>query len=634
MCRIRVTELSSNFRNLKLRMKNLKRILLSAVCLLLSGTAASVAAQPQGMQIDYPGENHAVVRIDEPKRVLLLPVEERAPEAAIVVLADNRPERRLNVRLALNRTDYFVPLDLSEYAGKNLALDIRMVHSRTNVRDIADDACWEELALSDTFDFDEEEPFRPHFHFTPAYGWMNDPNGMFYKDGEWHLFYQYNPYGSMWGNMHWGHAVSRDLVTWEHLPVALSPDGWGAIFSGSCVVDTENTAGFGEGAVVALYTSADMHQMQSLAYSTDNGRTFTTYAKNPVLITDSECRDPHLFRDERHGRWVMVLAAALDREIRIYTSPDLKAWTLRSSFGHGYGARKGVWECPDLVELPVRGTDRTKWVLIVNLNPGGPYGNCATQYFVGEFDGETFRCDTEPSVTKWMDRGMDHYAAVTWHNAPAGRHTLLGWMSNWQYANEVPTMRYRSAMTLPRELELREEADGSVSLAVSPAPEVDALRSARSTSETFSVGTTARVRQLPAAHDRICEIEIAFTPQPNCGNLFLTLSNDRKQEVTMCCNPATGICKMDRRQSGNVSFSKDFPKVTTATCAAADGSIGLRIFVDRSSIEAFAADGSFVMTDLVFPDTPYTTLSIRTDRGRCDIDRLNIYSLKHRTENE
>lgn len=434
-------------------MKKFRILTLLLLSCLAAEASPAAGGRNDGVRIDRLGENHLLLRIEDRGRYLLLPVEEAAPEAQIAVLGDNRVRQRISLRLAINRVDYFVPLDLAPYAGLHVALDVRMGNSRANVRDMGDDACWGEIRLSDAFDTANREPFRPGYHFTPPYGWMNDPNGMVCKEGEWHLFYQYNPYGSMWGNMHWGHAVSRDLTHWTHLPVALEPDALGTVFSGSCVVDRDNTAGFGPGALVALYTSAGEHQSQSLAYSTDNGRTFTGYPLNPVIVSDKECRDPNLFWDAGRNRWVLILAAALERELWIYTSPDLKEWTRRSVFG-GYGAREGVWECPDLLELPVRGTGEKKWVLICNLNPGGPRGNSATQYFVGDFDGEEFRCDSSPETVRWMDYGMDHYAAVSWSNAPEGRHTVIAWMSNWQYANLVPTMQFRSAMTLPRELEL------------------------------------------------------------------------------------------------------------------------------------------------------------------------------------
>lgn len=600
-------------------------LLLSCFC---GRTVFAAAESEEGIKIDWLGGNHLLLRISGHGRYLLLPVEETAPEAHIRILGDNKIRQELTIRLALNRVDYFVPLDLAPCEGLHVALDIRMENSRANVRDLSDDLCWSEIRLSDSFDTANRERFRPAYHFTPAYGWMNDPNGMFFKDDAWHLYYQYNPYGSMWGNMHWGHAVSRDLMQWEHLPVALSPDALGTVFSGSSVVDHHNTAGFGAGAVVSLYTSAGEHQMQSLAYSTDNGRTFTTWPLNPVIASDKECRDPNLFWDEPRKRWVLILAVPLEREMWIYTSPDLKNWTKRSAFGRGYGEQKGIWECPDLLELPVRGSDRKKWVLLCNLNPGGPHGNSATQYFVGDFDGDTFRCDSDPGTIKWLDYGMDHYAAVSWSNAPDGRHTIIAWMSNWQYANLVPTMQFRSAMSLPREPELFEGADGELYLAVTPAPEVDARRGKAATARPFTVGSKGAVRMLPPSCGGVCEIDLGLTPAKGCDRLRLTLANDRGEEVVMICDFAGKKFEMDRTKSGNVGFSKDFPAVTTAPMPDGSGCT-LRFYLDRSSLEVFEEQGRFSMTNLVFPETPYTKLTLSTDKGRCRVNYLKVYPIKH-----
>lgn len=320
--------------------------------------------------IKHLGDGQSIVQIDEQKKFLLLPVEEASPEAKLYMIADNDVVRSMNVRLAVNKVDYFVPVDLTGFDNKHLSFNFQLIPDSA--------LCWEEMKLSDEFDVSNREKYRPVYHFSPAYGWMNDPNGMFYKDGVYHLFYQHNPYGSMWGNMHWGHATSTDLVTWEHHGDAISPDALGTIFSGSCVVDKDNTAGFGAGAVIAFYTSASDRQVQSMAYSLDNGKTFKKYARNPILTsTQRDFRDPKVIWHEDTKKWIMVLAVG--QEMEIYSSADLKSWTLESKFGEGQGAHGGVWECPDLLELPVEGTELKKWVLVCNLNPGGPFGGSATQ---------------------------------------------------------------------------------------------------------------------------------------------------------------------------------------------------------------------------------------------------------------
>jgi len=607
-----------------------KLILLPMIGFVLhAGTcvAQSAANSPEGLRIHYLGANRTLIQVDEPKRYLLLPIEESAPEANINVLVNGKLEQNLRVRLALSRVEYYVPFDLTPYAGEGIAFDILTENSRANVRDAVADAYWSHISLSDSFDTANRDKYRPLFHHTPQYGWMNDPNGMFYLDGTWHLHYQYNPYGSMWGNMTWGHSTSTDLVHWTHHEPSIRPDGLGTIFSGSCVVDAANTAGFGHNAVIAIYTSAASTQIQSLAVSTDGGKTFTPYKHNPIIVSDKECRDPHMFWHAESGRWIMILAAALEKEMWIYSSPDLIHWTKESTFGKGYGAQDGVWECPDLFPLTVPdGSGRQKWVLVCNINPGGIYGGSATQYFVGDFDGKTFTCDSAPDVTKWMDWGKDHYAAVSWSNAPQGRRTVIAWMSNWQYANGVPTKQYRSANSLPRDLSLYDGGDGQLYLAVTPSPEVETLRAGKPATYSFNVRTKAVSKKLPVANDGICEIDLMLGTG-SAEQVFITLSNDLGEQVTMTYDLAARTFGMDRTRSGLTDFSADFPAVTKAP--APSGSFQrLRLFIDRCSIEAFEGEGRFAMTNLVFPTKPYDTISVSTDGGRCRVRELNIYPIK------
>ena len=369
-------------------------------------------AAPQ-LKIFHLANEQNIVSVVEAPRYLLLPVQDDAPEAKLCVVENNRQATVVvNVRLARERVDYYVPFDLKAFAGRDVKIDVQGMPQGS--------LCWDKMSLSDTFDTTNTEKFRPVYHHTPAYGWMNDPNGMFYKDGVYHLYFQHNPYGSTWGNMNWGHSYSTDLVHWTYDGDAVTPDAWGTIFSGSAVVDKDNTAGFGRDAVVALYTSAKPTpwgdaQMQSLAYSTDGGKTFEKYAGNPVITsTDRDFRDPKVFWYAPGKHWVMALAVG--QEMQLWSSADLKSWKHESNFGLKQGAHGGVWECPDLVELPVEGTDDKYWVLIININPGGPFGGSATQYFVGTFDGKKFT-NQFPTKTKWMDYGKDHYATVTFSNA-------------------------------------------------------------------------------------------------------------------------------------------------------------------------------------------------------------------------
>lgn len=583
------------------------------------------AAQSAGLKIHYLGANHSLVQVREPQKYLLLPVEEAAPEATVNVLVNNKTDRNFQVRLAVNRIDYLVPFDLEQYKGKTVTFDIHTGNSRANVRDAMADACWKELRLSDTFDDANREEFRPLYHHSPLYGWMNDPNGMFYKDGEYHLYYQWNPYGSMWGNMNWGHSSSKDLISWQHHPVAIQPNGLGTVFSGSSVVDKDNTAGFGKGAVIAIYTSAGASQMQSLAYSLDNGMTFHVYENNPIIAADKECRDPNMFWHEKSGKWILILAAALEKEMWIYSSPDLKNWTKESSFGHGYGAQDGVWECPDLMELPVRGTDRTKWVLICNINPGGPFGGSAAQYFVGDFDGKTFTCDTKPEITKWMDYGKDHYAAVSWSNAPEKRHTVIAWMSNWQYANNVPTTQYRSGNSVPRDLSLYTSA-GETYLKSSPSRELLKLRGKEEKKHSFKVDRTYNMDKLLSDNTGTYEIEMTIKNR-NAEVIGFQLFNSKGEEVDIYYNLVEKKFAMDRSKSGVVSFSSDFPVLTLAPIEG-NSEMTLRLFVDKSSIEAFGDDGRFAMTNLVFPSEPYNRISFYAKGGSYAVSSFKVYKLK------
>ncbi len=603
----------------------MKRMLKTSMCILGMTCAVSSFAST-GIELLHQGANSTIAKIKGKSHYVLLPIEEKAPITEIFVLKNGERARKINVMLANNRVDYYVPLDITPYASDSLVLDIRSNNDRHSLRE-ASDAVWNrEMKLSDTFDVSNKEKYRPAFHHTPLYGWMNDPNGMFYKDGVWHLYYQYNPYGSKWENLSWGHSSSTDLVNWEHHGTPLEPNGLGMIFSGSSVVDKENTAGFGEDAIVSLYTSADAIQIQSLAYSNDNGTTFTNYAGNPVIVYERESRDPNMFWDEKNNRWVLLLASALDHEMLIFTSSDLKEWNLESKFGKGYGCQEGVWECPDLMKLPVEGTDEEKWVLICNINPGGPFGGSGTQYFVGDFDGSKFTCDTSSDVTKWMDYGKDHYATVSFSNAPDGRHTVIGWMSNWQYANDVPTMQFRSANTLPRDVSLFRAPDGELYVASRPSPEVESVRGTVKKYGKATIGKTPKRYALPTANDGICEIDLTIELN-SADKADITLWNRAGEKLVMTVNAKDDTFAMDRTGSGLTDFSEHFPAVTVAPAHNGTKVFDIRIFVDRSSIEAFDADGKFAMTNLVFPSTPYSTLSVEAPAGKAKVKSLTVYSL-------
>ena len=542
--------------------------------MMMTALLMAVTVKAQGPMI--LGDNHAMLRVKQGTKYLLLPVQEKEENANIAVLdIRNEMVQRLNVRLAVDKVDYFVPFEIRN----GQLLDITFHADKRTTGAMKDFVCWKEMKYSDTFDTTNRERFRPRYHHTPLYGWMNDPNRMSYKDGVWHLYYQYNPYGSQWENMSWGHSTSRDLIHWDAQPLAIESDWLGAIFSGSAIVDKDHTTGFGRNAVVAMYTSAGAAQTQSIAYSTDGGQTFTKYAGNPVITFNApDFRDPKVFWHEPTSKWMVVLAVG--QEVQFYSSKNLKEWKYESSFGREYGNHDGVWECPDMLCFG------EKWVLLLNINPGGPFGGSATQYFVGRFDGHTFTCEDNPSETKWMDYGKDHYATVTFHNAPEGRIVALPWMSNWQYANQVPTQQFRSANGLPRDLGIK-TIGGETILTCIPSKEVMALRG-------------KKVKQPTEA----CEIVIDMKSSTD-----IVLSNAKGEQVTMHYDAQKQEFKMDRTKSGDVSFSEAFP---CETAAPTFGSIKqLRLFIDRCSIEAFDAEGKMVMTNLVFPSEPYNTIKVK-----------------------
>ena len=556
----------------------MKKNMLSALALMLGMLPA------QAQQVEFLGDNQSLVRINTNNRYLLIPVQERAEMAHVRVVKNNQLAQTFNVRLAVDKIDYFVPLDLNTVSGEAV-LQVKVPAQQHVNKAFKDYSCWTSMKYSDTFDSRNVEKFRPAYHHSPVYGWMNDPNGLFYKDGVWHLYYQWNPYGSQWENMTWGHSTSTDGLHWTPQPTAIEADALGAIFSGCCVVDKNNTAGFGNGAIVAYYTSAGARQTQSMAYSVDGGQTFTKYAGNPVIVSDvPDFRDPHIFWNEEAGFWNMVLASG--QEMSIYSSKDLKQWKHESNFGLTYGNHSGVWECPDLMKLPVDGTGEQKWMLICNINPGGPFGGSATQYFIGQFDGHQFVCEDQPEETKWMDYGKDHYATVTFDNAPDGRRVAIAWMSNWQYANQVPTMQFRSTNSILRDLSLY-QYEGETYCAVRPAKEMDAARS----------------KKIARPTDR-CEIVVTLK-----GDARITLSNGSKERVVLDYDADMASLDLDRRHSGQSSFSDAFPTVVTAPV---HGSLRtLRIFIDKSSIEVFDADGRLSMTNLVFPSSPYNRISVK-----------------------
>lgn len=452
---------------------------------------------------------------------------------------------------------------------------------------------------------DRDEQYRPQIHYTPLKNWMNDPNGMVYVDGVYHLFYQYNPRANSWGNMSWGHATSTDMLTWTELPVALTRDELGDIFSGSAVIDNENTAGFGANAMVALYTSADGIQQQSIAYSLDGGKSFTRYSGNPVIRNnDDNLRDPKVFWYEPTRQWIMALAKGWKKGVEFYSSPDLKNWTHKSTFYVDLAGRPSLqWECPDLIQLDGR------WVLIVSVNPGGPVLGSGTMYFVGDFDGETFTADNL-AYPLWLDYGMDNYAGVTWSNT-GDRKLLIGWMNNWQYAGDVPCSPWRSAMTLPRELHLL-NYEGKPILANTVVSEIDAI-----------------AEEWKEAGDDVIDAQEAYQLRitlPLDRNSTITLSNQANEKYVMEIYASSRELSAKRNAAtGQTSFNGFFSVPAMRAPLNTEGdSVTLDIFVDQSSVEIFTMNGSMAMTNLVFPKEMYNQLSISGTNATAKVRALKI----------
>ena len=593
---------------------------LSASIIMGAALAASCASSNGSFTLNQPSDTLTIVNINHAPKYAILPIEEEQPEAQVML--NGTP---MDVRLAVNKVDYTVPFPLHAGAEKDSLV----------IKNLARNAvAWKHIELADTFDTANREKFRPIYHHTPAYGWMNDANGLVYKDGEYHLYFQYNPYGSKWGNMHWGHSVSKDLVHWTHEQPAIARDTMGHIFSGSCVVDHNNTAGFGKDAIIAFYTSHKnlpgnhQRQQQCIAYSLDNGRTYTKYEGNPVLTPFDgleNFRDPKVFWYAPQNKWVMIVSA--DKNMRFYESKDLKKWNYMSEWGAGYGPQPNQFECPDFFEMAVDGNaQQKKWVMIVNINPGFAYGGSGTMYFVGQFDGHKFTCDTASNDVKWLDWGKDHYATVTYSNTP-GRVIAMPWMSNWQYANLTPTQQFRSQNALPRELKLYTADNGELLVSAAPVKETEALRNKATDLGSFEGEKQAKIDNegafeldfdLQAGTADKCGVEIA-----NAKGEKVSIYYDAKAQRFVMDRAESGITefgnKVEPHQLDNAQSLKRYKEVTVnyhnafalgtwAPVPVKADTHHVQIFVDKSSVELFVDGGRIAMTNLVFPNEPYNQL--------------------------
>lgn len=570
-------------------------------------------------------DNKIIFSVHASKKYLLLPCEDAGKEFRVEIIQNGKAQNHYIIRLAKDKIDYWVPMDISDLKGDDI---------KFSVEDLDDSAvCLDQIKQSDTFELDYNERFRPVYHFTPNYGWMNDPNGMVYYAGEYHLFYQHNPFGTRWQNMSWGHAISKDLVTWEHLPEALYPDSLGTIFSGCAVVDENNTAGLQKGnekTLLAFYTQSERGgQWQSLAYSNDKGRTWVKYDKNPILKHESarDFRDPKVFWHEPAKKWIMILAVGQIMEI--YSSVNAIDWTYESNFGEGYGCHAGVWECPDLFELPIEGDPNLKkWVLICNINPGGPSGGSASQYFIGHFDGKKFICENEKEDIQWMDRGKDHYAFVTWSDIPKedGRRIGIAWMSNWEYAGDVPTLNFRSASTVPRELKLIQSGKDYI-LTNYPVKEIEKLRKKSVRKNNIPVKDEYNIDNLLNNNQGTYELNIEI------GNISaeiigFKLFNSDGEYIDCSINTSEQrIYVIDRKSSGITDFNPNFPAHTSAPIEQKQ-SYRLRLLIDKASVECFEGDGVLSMTNIIFPKTPYNRICFYSKGGEYNVKAMDIYELR------
>ncbi len=477
------------------------------------------------------------------------------------------------------------------------------------------------------------ERYRPQFHFTPALNWTNDPNGLVYHDGEWHLFYQYNPFGDLWGHMSWGHAVSRDLFHWKHLEVAIPERDGVMAFSGSAVVDHANASGFGRDGrppLIAIYTSrTEQDQTQSIAYSNDRGRTWKQYAGNPVLdVDDPAFRDPKVFWHDRSKRWVMVVVLANQRKASIYGSHDLKDWTHLSDFGPEGAHPVANWECPDLFEMPVEGEPgRTKWIFQVDSGRGHPWLGSGCQYFVGEFDGRRFVNDNPPETALWLDWGRDFYAAQSYSDVPDsdGRRIVIGWISNWMYARDTPTAPWRGAQSVPRELELRRFPAG-LRLAQQPAREIESLRGEALSLANLSIAEANRRIETAGFAGAVLELQVELEVG-EAADLGLQLLAGHEEATLVAFTASPAEVYVDRAKSGRVDFHDTFAGRHAARFEPSRGRVKLRILVDRSVVEVFAGEGEVAITDRVFPKPSSTGVKLFAEGDEARVLKLEAWKL-------
>lgn len=549
---------------------------------------------------------------------LLIPTQNSGSYSDITIYdAQGKAYNELRLRVARDGVDHMMAVYTGGIAGQTMQVKVASDYARSvlgeNIRTAAE---WAPEV--------PEDAFRPLYHHAPAYGWMNDPNGMVYYNGVYHLFYQHYPYDAHWNDMHWGHATSTDLVHWTQQPMALYPDPYGMMFSGSIVVDEKNTAGFGEGAFVAVYTTTEPRQSQSIAYSLDEGMTWHKYGAPVITSSSSDFRDPKVFWYELDSCWALILANG--QQIRVYTSPNLKDWTHRYSWGSGHGAHGGVWECPDVMEVPVEGTNESKWVMIVSIGGGGVAGGSATQYFIGEFTAKNFVREAG-TTTMWLDYGKDNYAGVTWAGKrdAQGRPLFIGWMNNWEYANDTPFdfSPFRGQNSFPRALSLINTPDG-LKLKCAPVGQLALLRGNEVfTAPAGTINSTWQSSTIDEMSDGayIVDLEVGTAKQ----SWKMTLSNNLNESLALGYDAANNQVYLDRRQAGINTASASFASaIQTAPLAETERPTHATLLIDRSSAELFINGGRISITDLIFPHETYSKISLSPENGSLELINLQV----------
>lgn len=570
----------------------------------------------RSVRFESVGDGSHKAQISTVCKYLLLPIEDEAPEVRVEVLSDQFPTQQIQLRAARQKVDYYMPLLLDRFSDSTI--EIRYCGEPTPL-------FMESISLGNKFDYEYNEPFRPIYHHTAPYGWINDPNGLIYADGVYHLYYQHNPYGSAWGNMTWGHSVSKDLVNWEPKGDAIFPDENGTVFSGCCVIDERNDTGLGIDTHLAFYTAnAPGRQTQCLAYSHDGGVTFQKYEGNPILTSDTErdFRDPKVFWHAPSQKWIMALGAG--KKINFYSSDNMLQWDFESSFNDNCRPDNAfVWECPDLFQMSVDGSEESRWVLMVSvLAPGG--SESYVRYYIGQFDGHQFVPDKSEQPYRLMDYGTDFYAPSTWENEPSGRRILIGWLNGVGYGAKQPTTYYRGMHTVPRELALKMSKDNEVVLTSYPCAELNTLQNIEASFRNITIEDSHDFRKLCKNNEGAIVMDLNAINQADYYTL--TLFNEVGESVELLFDCVDSTLTVNRGKSGKTDLNEKFihqwslPLRTTST-------LELSLLLDRSSIECFVNGGEEVISFQVYPTQPYNSVTVCSHGGSVTINRLEIYKI-------